>query len=307
MNIDRRTFLKDAAILIAGMGLAPALTPEFADALETLASGRAPLLWLQGQSCSGCSVSLINSESPGPADLITRYLSLYFHQTLSAATGQVAMDTLGKAIDQGGYILVVEGAVPVGMPEACMIGEKTFVNLLREAVPKAQAVISVGTCASFGGIPAAPPNPSGAVSVAEFLSAEKLNVPLINLPGCPAHPGWIVGNLVHVLKLGIPKVDDHRRPISTYGKLLHDQCQNFAQYQKKNFVITPGDTGCLFKLGCQGVVTYADCPMRGWNGGINWCVKANAPCVGCARPEFARDEKFAFYRLNEEKILENGG
>ncbi len=307
MNIDRRTFLKDASILLAGMSLAPALQPGFAEALETLASGRAPLLWLQGLSCSGCSVSLINSESPGPADLITRYLSLYFHQTLSAATGKVAMETLSKAIDQGGYILAVEGAVPSGMPEACMIGEKSFNDLLLESARKAQAVVSVGTCASFGGIPAAPPNPTGALSVAEFFTKHKLNIPLINLPGCPAHPGWIVGNLAYLLKVGIPEVDDHKRPIKTYGKLLHDQCQNFAQYQKMNFVVTPGEEGCLFKLGCQGVITHADCPMRGWNGGINWCVKANAPCAGCARPEFARDKNFAFYRLNEQKNLENGG
>ncbi|PLX84118.1 MAG: hypothetical protein C0614_05280 [Desulfuromonas sp.] len=307
MKIDRRTFLKDAGLLIAGMGLAPVLKPGFAEALESLATGRAPILWLQGQSCSGCSVSLINSESPGPADLITRYLSLYFHQTLSAATGDVAMNVMAEAIEQGDYILVVEGAVPVGMPEACMIGEENFTDLLLNAAGKARAVVAVGTCASFGGVPAAPPNPTGSLSVVDFLTEEKLSIPLVNLPGCPAHPGWIVGNLVYLLKVGIPEVDKHLRPLSTYGKLLHDQCQNFAQYQKMNFVTTLGEEGCLFKLGCQGVVTHADCPMRGWNGGINWCVKANAPCVGCARPEFARDQKFAFYRLNEQQGAEKEG
>ena len=107
MKITRRTFLKDASLLIAGMGLSQTLTPSVAEALEELAGGRAPLLWLQGQSCSGCSVSLLNSTNPGPADLLTRYLSLYFHQTLSAATGSTAHQSVEQAIKKGNYILAI--------------------------------------------------------------------------------------------------------------------------------------------------------------------------------------------------------
>jgi len=300
MKITRRTFLKDAGLLVAAMGMGPALLPKVAEALEEMATGRAPILWLQGQSCSGCSVSLLNSESPGPADLLTRYLSLYFHQTLSAATGEAAREAMARAIEAGGYILVVEGAVPLGMPEACRIAEENFVSLLTRAARKAKAVVSVGACASFGGIPAAPPNLTGAAPVAEALEKAGVNVPLIHLPGCPPHPAWIVGNLVHVLKVGIPELDEFRRPKRTYGQLLHEQCPYFANYQEKKFALQPGAAGCLFKLGCQGVVNHSDCSIRGWNGGVNWCIRGRAVCIGCARPEFARDPEFPFYRLNEK-------
>jgi hydrogenase small subunit len=300
MKVDRRTFLKDAAVLVAGMGLSPVLKPRFAEALEQMASARAPILWLQGQSCSGCSVSLLNSESPGPADLVTRYLSLYFHQTISAATGGEAREAVEAAIGAGGYVLVVEGAVPLAMPEACEIGEEHFDQLVARAARKAKAVVAVGSCASFGGIPSAYPNPTGAASAQEALRVAGVTTPVVNLPGCPAHPAWIVGNLVYLLKVGAPELDEHQRPVRTYGKLLHDQCPHFAQYERHEFAEKLGEEGCLFKIGCQGVVTHSDCSYRGWNGGVNWCVRSRAPCVGCARPEFAKDPAYVFYRLNEE-------
>ncbi|MHB8767138.1 MAG: hydrogenase small subunit [Deferrisomatales bacterium] len=299
MGIDRRTFLKDAGLLVAGLGLGPGLVPRFASALEALATGRAPVLWLQGQSCSGCSVSLLNSESPGPAELLTRYLSLYFHQTLSAATGDAAQQALEKAISAGGYLLVVEGAVPLGFPEACRVAHEPFAALLGRAAARAKAVLAVGTCSSFGGIPAAPPNLTGAASAAAALAKAGVKTPVVHLPGCPPHPAWIVGNLVHVLKVGLPALDEHRRPVRTYGRLLHDQCPHFADYERQKFARALGDGGCLFKLGCQGVVTAADCAYRAWNGGVNWCVRARAPCLGCARPGFAQDPNYPFYRLNE--------
>ena len=298
--ISRRTFLKDAGLIVAGMGLAPTLVPQIAQGLEEMSTGRAPIVWLQGQSCSGCSVSFLNSSNPGPADLLTRYLSLYFHQTLSAATGVSANDALATAIDKGGYILVVEGAIPLGIPEACMINNESFYDLFKRAASKASAVVSVGACASFGGIPAAPPNVTGATSVQGALAKAGMNTPVINLPGCPTHPDWTVGNLVHVLKVGIPELDQHARPKRTYGRLLHDQCQYFAQYQAKEFAQHPGEQGCQFKMGCQGVVTHSDCSLRGWNGGVNWCVRSRSVCVGCARPEFAGDRDFPFYRFNDD-------
>ena len=300
MKLSRRTFLKDAGLLLAGLGFSQTLAPTFADALEELAGGRAPLLWLQGQSCSGCSVSLLNSKNPGPADLLTRYLFLYFHQTLSAATGETAHSSVEQAIACGGYILAVEGAVPLKIREACRFADEDFADLLFRAARKAKAVVSIGTCAAFGGVPAAPPNLTGATPVAQALQQAGIKVPLINLPGCPSHPAWMVGSLVHVLKIGIPPLDKEGRPLKFYSQNLHEQCPYFAQYQKKNFAKSLGDEGCMFKMGCQGVVTQADCSMRAWNGGTNWCIKSRTNCVGCARPEFARDQQFPFYRLNEK-------
>lgn len=302
MAMDRRTFLKDAGLLLAGLGLGPALRPQFAQALEELAAGRAPVLWLQGQSCSGCSVSLLNSERPGPAELLTRYLSLYFHQTLSAATGDAAREALERAIEAGGYLLVTEGSVPLAVPEACLVGHEPYGRLLERAARRAKAVLSVGTCACFGGIPAAPPNRTGAAPTAQALARAGISVPLVHLPGCPPHPAWMVGNVVHLLRVGMPALDEHLRPVRTYGQLLHDQCPHFAEYGRQEFATALGGPGCQFKLGCQGVITHADCSHRGWNGGVNWCVRARAPCVGCARPDFARDPAYAFYRLNEAGV-----
>ena len=303
MKITRRTFLKDAGLLVAAMGLEPALLPKMADALEEMAYGRAPILWLQGLSCSGCSVSLLNSESPGPADLLTRYLSLYFHQTLSAATGPSAVAAVEKAIAKGGYILVVEGAVPLGIKEACKFADENFADQLVRAARSAQAIVCTGTCSAYGGVPAAPPNLTGATGVSIALNKAGLSRPLINLPGCPAHPAWIVGTLMQVLKVGLPELDALQRPTHFYGHLLHEQCPLFALYQKKHFAENLGEDGCLFKMGCQGVITQADCSLRGWNGGVNWCIRGRSNCIGCARPEFALDPQFPFFRLNEDNLF----
>lgn len=300
MALTRRDFLKDAGVLVAALGLSPTLAPDFAQALEKTSKGHAPLLWLQGQSCSGCSVSLLNSESPGPADLLTRYLSVYFHQTIAAPTGKAAIEAIESAISAGGYILAVEGSVPAGMPAACKIGDKHFSTLLLDAARSAKLVANVGTCAAFGGVPAAGGNPTASISANEFLKNNGVTAPMVNLPGCPAHPAWIVGNLIHLLTARMPELNEDESPKRTYGELLHDQCPLFAQYQIKHFAENPGDEGCLFKLGCQGVVVRADCSMRGWNGGVNWCIRGKSVCAGCAGPKFARDPRFPFYRINEE-------
>ncbi len=299
MRMDRRTFLKDAAVLAAGMGLAPGWIPRVARALERAARERPAVLWLQGQSCSGCSVSLLNTERPGPAELLTRYVSLWFHSTLSAATGPVARGVVEKAVAAGGYVLVVEGAVPGRMPRACTVHGRPFEQVLAEAARPARAVLAVGTCASFGGIPAAGANPTGAVAVAEALGRAGVSRRPIRIPGCPCHPYWLVGTVLHVASGASLDLDEHGRPRAFFGRLLHDQCPRFADYERERFAEKPGDAGCLFHLGCQGVLTEADCSWRGWNGGVNWCVRAGAPCVGCARPGFARDPEYPFYQFRE--------
>ena len=285
------------------MGLGSSAIPKIAEALEQLSAGNAPVLWLQGQSCSGCSISLLNTEDPGPAQVLTGYISLLFHSTLSAATGDVSMDVLNRSIDHGGYLLVIEGSIPAGMPEACVIGHEHFSKQVIRAAKNAKAVIAVGTCAAFGGIPGAENNPTGAVSVPHFLKNKGISKPVIVLPGCPAHPDWIVGTLVHVLKFGIPSLDEKGRPNMFFSKLIHDQCPRFADYERENFAKSFSDDGCLFKLGCLGPNTYADCTLRLWNSGANSCINAGAPCIGCASEEFAAKASVPFYRHLE---LNNG-
>lgn len=303
MDITRRKFLEFGAKMAAIMGLGSSAIPKIAEALEQLSAGNAPVLWLQGQSCSGCSVSLLNTEYPGPAQVLTGYISLLFHSTLSASTGDVSMEVLNRSIDHGGYLLVVEGSIPAGMPEACIVGHEHFSKQVIRAAKNAKAVIAVGTCAAFGGIPAAENNPTGAVSVPHFFKSQGISKPLIVLPGCPTHPDWIVGTLVHVLKFGIPSLDEQGRPNMFFSKLIHDQCPRFADYERENFAKSFSDDGCLFKLGCLGPNTYADCTLRLWNSGTNSCINAGAPCIGCASEEFAAKASSPFYRHGE---LNNG-
>lgn len=296
--MTRRSFLTVSLRLAALMGLGASAAPALAEALERVVRGRAPTLWLQGQCCSGCSVSLLDSEPLGADSLLTRDIALAFHQTLSGATGHQAVETVNRAIAAGGLVLVVEGTVPIGMPHACFFGEEAFVDQLTRAAKAAKAVVAVGACAVSGGIPAAEGNATGALPVPDFLKKAGITVPCISIPGCPAHPDWIVGTLTHVLSFGIPPLDELGRPKVFFGKLVHDQCPRFADYERENFAQKFGDDGCLFRLGCAGPITKADCNLRLWNGGTSSCIKSGAPCVGCASEQFALKRDFPLYLKN---------
>ena len=298
--ISRREFLSIGAKLAAMMSLSPVVVADIADALEKISTGAVPVVWLQGQSCSGCSVSLLNSDHPDPAELLTGYISLLFHSTLSAASGHRAMDVVEDTIATGEYLLVVEGSVPTRMPSACVMGGKPIAEILLRAAHRSKAVVAVGTCAAYGGIPAAEDNPTGAVGVPQYLTGKGVSSPIISIPGCPMHPDWLVGTLVHVIQFGIPALDAQRRPKMFFESLVHDQCPRFADYERENFAKAFGEPGCLFKLGCVGPNTHADCSTRMWNTGTNFCIKSGAPCIGCTEETFARHAHFPFFRKNED-------
>jgi hydrogenase small subunit len=178
----------------------------------------------------------------------------------------------------------------------------TIETRLEELAQDALAILAVGTCAAFGGIPAAAPNPSGAQPVSKILEAKDINKPLINLPGCPPHPDWFVGTVAGILLNGLPKaedLDDNLRPLTFYGKLIHENCPNRACFDEGKFAKKFGDEGCLYELGCKGPITYSDCPLRRWNDGTNWVIGAGAPCNGCTQPEFP-DQTSPFY----EKLVD---
>ena len=285
-KITRRSFLQISTRLSVVMGLGASAIPRVAEALEELSQGLAPVLWLQGQCCSGCSVSLLDSEAVTPVKLLTRYISLGFHQTLSAATGNQAVEAVNKIVSQGGYILIVEGSVPDKMPLACTFGDEPFAEQLTRAARKARAILTAGSCSSYGGVPAAENNPTGAIAVPAFLKNRGIDAPVIRVPGCPIHPDWLVGTVVHALKFGLPPVDGLGRPKAYFSKSMHEQCPRFNHYELQNFARTFGEEGCLFKLGCAGPITYTDCNIRSWNGGVNSCVRAGAPCIGCGNETF---------------------
>lgn len=262
-----------------------------------------PVVWLAASSCTGCSISLLNSASPSIKNLLVDevipgvHINLRFHQTVMAGNGEQAIQVLEDTAREkkGEYVLAVDGSIPRGDTAGyCVMGERgdkpvTMEDRLEELAKDALAILAVGTCASFGGIPAAEPNPSNAQPVRKLLEDKGIDKPLINIPGCPPHPDWIVGTIASILLNGLPKaedLDDNLRPLAFYGKLIHENCPRRAYFDEGKFAKKPGDEGCLYELGCKGPITYADCSLRRWNDGTNWVIGAGSPCLGCTQPEF---------------------
>jgi hydrogenase small subunit len=298
-RLTRRELLKLGAGLAAVAGLPEAHRAVFARGLEQLAQGAPRVLWLQGQACSGCSVSLLNAEED-ILRAITERIRLAFHTVLFAAQGKLALELIEKA--QGSdepLILVFEGALPGAMPQACTIGGRSLSEILLPVLKRAQFIVAAGTCASFGGIPSAEGNPTGAISLREAMLEAQIpwEGRLVHCPGCPAHPGELLGTLVHLAGQGYPEVKAGSLiPKMFSSACLHDQCPMLSQHHAGVFAMQFGDRDCcLYQLGCRGLDVTADCPRRGWNGGVNWCVQAGAPCIGCNQPSFAKSRSLAFY------------
>ena len=302
-HFSRREFLRIGTVLATGLGLERSAATALAQGLERLAEGQKRVLWLQGLGCTGCSVSLLNSDHPGPLEIITQMISLVYHSNLSATQGAQALETIEKVTREGKYYLILEGALSPGMPTACMHGGRPLTDVLPDLLKKAEAVIAAGTCAAFGGIPASEGNATGAVGLQEFMGSHGIAVKerLINCPGCPCHPDSLVGTLAYLAGKGYPKVDPELlTPDMVYKHSVHDDCPRFHYWQKQEFANQFGEAGCLFKLGCLGPLSHTNCPQRQWNGGVNWCIRAGAPCIACTSREFSRKREFAFYRLGEE-------
>lgn len=278
-----------------------------------------PAVWIAGAACSGCSVSLLNAINPSIQNVLVdpvlpeKHVSLRFHATVMAGQGEPVLKVLKDTASQkpGKYILMVEGAVPTAENGLyCTLGEidgkeVTMKDMMLELAVDAFAVMAMGTCSSYGGIPSGAPNPTGAVSVMEFFKNEGISTPLINIPGCPPHPDWMVGTIAHVLLNGLPSADDldeKLRPRAFFNNLIHDNCPRRAYFDAGQFARHTSEPGCLYEIGCKGPYSYADCPSRHWNNGVNWCIGSGAQCIGCVEPDFP--DKFApmFKKLDENTL-----
>jgi hydrogenase small subunit len=282
MDVTRRDFLKYAAASAAALGLSRVQLTRLETALA--AASRPPVIWLSGQACTGCSVSLLNAVNPTIDQVLLNTISLNYHSTVMAAAGDLAVTAARSTSQAGGYILVVEGAIPTASNgRYCYVWDDggsavTMADAVSSLAASAQYVVAVGTCASFGGIPAVYGS-SGAKDVGAFLGR-----PVINLPGCPAHPDWIIGSLVQVLTGPMPALDSYNRPTTFYkSQVIHDRCPRRETEEASRF----GQDGrCLEEIGCKGPHAHADCDTRKWNNGQNWCIGANGLCVACTEPDF---------------------
>jgi hydrogenase small subunit len=300
-GFSRRNFLKTLTGTAAGIGISQVFNPALVSALEK-ALEKHPVLWIQGQGCTGCSVSILNSVDPSIADVLLKVISLEFLPTVMASEGQTAMENLYHIAEayKGKFSLVVEGAIPVAADgKYCIVGEYdhkevTMVDVVKELGAKAGSILAVGTCAAYGGIPAAKGGVTGATGVMPFLKDNGIKTPVVNIPGCPSHPDWIVGSIVHLLTKGIPELDSDGRPTIFFGENIHDNCPRLEQYEADQLSeIISDPKGCRMDLGCKGPDTNADCYQRKWNSGLNWCVD-NSVCIGCVEPGFP-DSSSPFY------------
>jgi hydrogenase small subunit len=221
--------------------------------------------------------------------MILDLLSLDYHETLMAPSGKQAEETRLRTLQTGGYLLVVEGSIPTGEGGIyCCVGGKSAVDLLKEAASNALAVIAVGSCACYGGLSRAQPNPTHSLGVVDLVS----NKSIVNLPGCPSNAVNLTATLVHFLTFNhSPAVDEARRPLFAYGNLIHDHCERRGHFDRGEFVKSWGDAGhrdgwCLYQMGCCGPVTAHNCPSVRWNDGVNWPIGAGHPCIGCSEAAF---------------------
>ena len=287
-GVSRRSFLKFCAATASMMALSPAMIPRIAHALES--ARRPSVIWLSFQECTGCTESLTRAHTPTVESLIFDSISLDYHHTLQAAAGHGAEEAREAAMEEnfGKYLLVVDGSIPMDNPGYSTIAGISNYDMLMESAKGAAAIIAVGTCATYGGIPHANPNPTGAVSVGDLIKDK----PIINVPGCPPIPVVITGVLSHFLTFGtIPELDHIGRPKVFYGQSIHDRCYRRPFYDKGLFAETFDDEGarkgwCLYKLGCKGPTTYNACATTKWNDGTSFPIEAGHPCLGCSEPDF---------------------
>ncbi len=315
MGLSRRDFVKLCTSSVAGYGVSTMFHPAIHKALaQTLTGERPPVIWIQGAGCTGCSVSILNSTHPMIADVLLKVISLEYHPTLMAGEGEGAVEYMFKIAEKfkGKFFLVVEGAVPVAEKgHYCVVAEVdhkeyTLTAMLDKLAPDAAAVLAVGTCAAYGGIPAGAGSVTECIGVSPYLQSQKINTPVVNISGCPPHPDWMVGTIVLALDTikekglqdGLSAIvgllDSQGRPTPFYGKNTHAECpylQSF-DYGKMCKTMTDKD-GCRYHLGCKGPMAMCDSPKRRWNGKVNWCIE-NAVCIGCVEPDFP-DGKSPFY------------
>ncbi len=160
--------------------------------------------------------------------------------------------------------------------------------MLMESAEGAAAILAVGTCAAYGGLPKAAPNPTGAQSVEELITDK----PIVNIPGCPPIPLAITGVIAHYLTMGaLPEVDHLGRPLAFYGENIHDRCYRRPFYDRGLFAETFDDEGarkgwCLYKLGCKAPETYNACATIKWNQGVSFPIQSGHGCIGCSEPNF---------------------
>ena len=315
LKMDRRTFMKAVGVMGASAFLGTYKT-EIVNALEF---AETKLIWMHGSECTGCSISLLNAGNPDLVQALQKLnVNLVFHETICAQQGiwndgklvnnaefnsEILLEETYK---EGNYILVVEGSIPNGpngTGRYLVIGNKPFKESLAEAAKNATAIVAVGTCASYGGITSADSDVAEDTDYrgVAFSKTNKnggmlqelgIDKPVINIPGCPAHPDWVLLTLGAMI-LGKIKLEDIPSIVDDYGRpkvfyppdhTVHENCPRRGYYDRGEFDEEVGGEKCLWKLGCKAPYSHADCGIRRWNGSVSMCTQAGGPCIACVEP-----------------------
>jgi len=287
-GVSRRDFLKVCTATAVYMGLPASFGAKIAEA-ATAAKKRPPVIWLSGQECTGCTESLLRTSHPTLEHLILDLISLDYSETLNTGAGHQAEEYRVKSIEEnkGKFILVCEGSIPVKDGGIyCKIAGKPVLDILKETAPKAAAVIAIGSCATWGGVPSAAPNPTGATPVYKIL--EGTGIPVINIPGCPPNGYNFLSTVLYYVTFSkLPELDARLRPKFAYGNLIHENCERRPHFDAGRFAEQFGDEGhrkgyCLYKLGCKGPETFNNCSTLRFNDMGTWPVNTGHPCFGCS-------------------------
>ena len=290
-SVDRRRFLKIVTQAVASIGLTSTAS---AAVLDGVSKGRKPpIIWLHFQECTGCTESLLRTSHPGIAEFILDLVSLEYHETLMAAAGRQAEAALDEAVrrNSGKYVLVIEGALPrAENGNYLKIAGATGLEIARSVADTAGAIIALGSCASWGGISSADPNPTHASPAQDVLRDKRI----INLPGCPPNPYILLGVAMQYATLGkLPELDEKQRPKFAYGRTIHEHCPRRPHFDAGRFANEFGDEGhrlgyCLYKLGCKGPATHASCSVQHFCEVVDaWPIGLGHPCIGCTEQSLA--------------------
>ncbi len=283
--LGRRSFLKVCSMAAAAVGLPTTAAVEMAQAAS---KGLKPsVIWLHFQECTGCTESLLRTSHPDVAKLILDLISLDYHETLFAAAGYQAHEALKANMEKnaGKYVCIIEGAIPTKENGIyCMVGGRTAIDIANEVAEKAGAIIAIGSCASWGGVPSADPNPTGSTGAPMVLKGKTV----VTIPGCPANPYNLLGTVLQYATFGtLPELDDKGRPKWAYGRTIHEHCPRRAHFDAGRFAKQFGDDThkqgyCLYKLGCKGPATHANCSVLHFADVVDaWPIGIGHPCFGC--------------------------
>lgn len=322
--MTRRSFLAAAS----AAGAAAFLYANAPQVAAAIASSGQKLVWLRGAGCGGCTTSLLNGGNPDVVAALNRIkLELAYHDELMReqgvfVDGSPASDSghnsnlkLREIVDKGGYVLVVEGAIPDG-PEGsgryCMSGAMPFKQIFIDAAPGASCIVALGTCAAYGGISRSLKSTdsagvafAGATRLGGAMARYDLANNVINVPGCPANPDWLLLTLADVLGGREVAVDPYGRPKAFFGTAVHESCPRRGAFDRALRDKAFADGNCLYDLGCKGPLAFADCPTRRWNGAVSMCTQSGGPCIACVEPEFPDAFMPFFTKVENRDIFAN--